>query len=479
MDLTRDMFEPQLADEADSEIINQPATGYYKAVAARFCRNRTGIACAAILVLLIAAALTGSFFFPQTQGEMRYENVPNPSYQNQEPTTGEQLLVVDDSWSAPEVRVQEHLNAEVPLAPTKEIRAPADLKVVGQATVEGVTLQWEPMRGISGYEIYRISSGKDDIDIKKLITGATAGMLLGRINDPAQYSYTDSLGLDPSKHYGYALVPFVSQAETEEIERSSTAAVVKTDVIKTIKLSDAKFIDAKAEAGKRIRGRTFLFGTDDLGRDVFARVLAGARVEFALVFIVPTLCMIIGLIYGSALGLAGGKIDLIFMRMLEVLDALPALLLMIILQLVLGKGMISLVLAMSVFGWTGFARIVRGEVLRLREIEFVKASRLLGAPLPRIVVKHIAPNLIGVMLVIWSSRMPGVIVSEAFLSLLGLGLEPPAASWGMVLNDAARQFQTHPVQFLLPCTLVAATVLSFFIFADALGDAFNPKSVRE
>jgi len=130
---------------------------------------------------------------------------------------------------------------------------------------------------------------------------------------------------------------------------------------------------------------------------------------------------------------------------------------------------------MSLFGWTGFARIIRGEVLRLREIEFVQASRLLGAPLLRIILKHLAPNLVGVMIAVWSSRMPGVIVSEAFLSLLGLGLGPPAASWGMVLNDAARQFQTQPVQFLLPCIFVAIAVLAFFIFADAVGDAFNPK----
>jgi oligopeptide transport system permease protein len=479
MELTRDMFEPQPADEADSEIISRPVSGYFKAVVDRFCRNRAGITCAAILGLLLVAALTGPFFFPQAQGDMRYENVPNPNYQNQEPTTGEQLLVVEDSWSAPEVQVQANFNFEVPLASANEISAPSGLRVVGQATVEGVTLRWKPFEGISGYEIYRISSGKDDIDIDRLKTDATSGMLLSRIYDPAQFSFTDSLGLDPSKRYGYALVPFVSKLGAEEIQRGTTAAVVSTDVTKTIRLSDAKSIDVKSETGKRIRGRTLLFGTDDLGRDIFARVLAGARVDLALVFIVPTLCMIIGLLYGSALGLAGGKIDLVFMRMLEVLDSLPVLLLMIILQLVLGKGMLSLVLAMSVFGWTGFARLVRGEVLRLREIEYVQASRLLGAPLPRIILKHIAPNLTGLMFVLWSSRMPGVIVSEAFLSLLGLGLEPPAASWGMVLNDAARQFQTHPVQFLLPCAFVAAVVLSFFIFADALGDAFNPKSAEE
>jgi oligopeptide transport system permease protein len=475
MDLTLDMFETQPADEAASEVISQPVSGHYRTAAARFYRNRAGMICAAILILLIVAALAGPIFFPRTKGGMRYENVPDPRYQNQQPTTGEQLLVLDDGWIAPEVRIQANFDTGVPLVPGEKIPAPTNLRVVGKATVEGVTLQWKPVEGISGYEIYRLSSRKDDIDMEKLRRGATGTMLLSRIDDPAQYSYTDSLGLDPSEHYGYALLPFVSHVETDEIKRGATAAVVGTTVIKTIRLSDAKSIDAEAEAGGRIRGRAFLFGTDDLGRDIFARVLTGSRVDLALVFIVPTLCLIIGLLFGSALGLAGGKIDAIFMRALEVLDALPALLLMIILQLVLGKGMIGLVIAMSVFGWTGFARIIRGEVLRLREIEFVQASRLLGAPLLRIILKHLAPNLVGVMIAVWSSRMPGVIVSEAFLSLLGLGLGPPAASWGMVLNDAARQFQTQPVQFLLPCIFVAIAVLAFFIFADAVGDAFNPK----
>jgi oligopeptide transport system permease protein len=479
MNLSAEMFEPQLADKADTEIISRPGSTYYGAAMTRFCQNRAGLVCFTILAILIAAALLSPLFFPRTQGGMHYENIPNPNYQNQGPTVGELLLVVDDDWSAPEARIQASFNAAAPLLSSEKIPPPANLGIEGQSTVEGVTLRWEPLEGISGYEVYRVSSAKDDIDIDKLRTGAGSGMLLGRIDNPAQYSFTDSMGLDPSEHYGYSLLPFVYNPETNEIARGLIAAAIKTGVIKTIKLSDAKLIDVTARPGESIRGRTFLFGTDSLGRDIFARILAGGRVNFALIFIVPTLCLLIGLVYGSTLGLIGGKVDLAFMRVLEVLDALPALLLMIILQLALGKGLLSLIIAMSLFGWTGFARIIRGEALRLREVEFVHASRLLGASLPRIILKHIAPNLAGLILVVWSSRMPGVIISEAFLSLLGLGLEPPAASWGMILNDAARQFQSYPAQFLLPCSFVAGTVLAFFIFSDTLGGAFNPKSAGE
>jgi ABC-type dipeptide/oligopeptide/nickel transport system permease subunit len=479
MNLSAEMFEPQPADKADTEIISRPGSTYYGAAMMRFRQNRAGLACSTILALLITTALLGPLFFPRTHEGMRYENIPNLNYQNQGPTAGELLLVLDDDWRAPEALIRTSFNAAAPLLSSEKIPPPANLGIEGQSTVEGVTLRWEPMEGISGYEVYRVASGKDDIDINKLKTGASLGMQLGRIDNPAQYSFTDSMGLDPSEHYGYSLLPFVHAPETNEIARGKIAAAIKTGVIKTIKLSDAKSIDVKARPGKSIRGRTFLFGTDSLGRDIFARILAGARVNLALVFIVPTLCLLIGLVYGSTLGLIGGKVDLVFMRVLEVLDALPALLLMIILQLALGKGLLSLIISMSLFGWTGFARIVRGEALRLRETEFVHASRLLGASLPRIVLKHIAPNLAGIVFVVWASCMPGVIISEAFLSLLGLGLEPPAASWGMVLNDAAKQFQSYPAQFLLPCSFVAGIVLAFFVFADTLGDAFNPKSAGE
>ena len=475
-DLTPEMFQPQLASQADSEMISRPVIGYFQDAMIRLRCNKAGMTCFAILVFLILAGIVGPFLFPNIQDGTRYENVPNTSLQNQEPTLGGQLLVLEDDWSAPDTLFSGNFKTGSPLLPSKKIAAPANLKLVGQGTVEGVTLRWEPMEGISGYDLYRVSSKHDDIDITKLKTdSATTGMLLGRINDPAQYSFTDSLGLDSSQHYAYAIVPFVTIPETGETASGPRAAVIKADLTKTIKLSDAKSIDANAEPGKHVRGRIFLFGADSLGRDIFARMIAGARVNFSLALVVPTICLLIGFVYGSVLGLIGGRVDLIFMRIIEVLDALPYLLLMIILQLVMGKGMLSLIIAMCAFGWTGFARTIRGEVLRLREAEFVQASRLLGAPLSRLIFRHIAPNLIGLIIVVWSSRLPGVIISEAFLSLLGLGLEPPTASWGMVLNDAAQQFQSHPLQFMLPSTVMATTLLAFFLLGDALSDAFDPK----
>ncbi len=474
--LSPEMFEPKLANPEEAEKISRPILTYFQDAILRFMRNKMGILCLAFISTITLIGLVGPFFFPSIGEDVAYENAINTDFQNQRPSLGEKVLVTDDNWNISETKVKPDFNTAAPLLPADKLTAPQNFIIVGESTVNGVTLEWEPLEGVSGYEIFRISDKKKMPDLEELRKSpANVGMSLGKIEDPAQYAFTDASGLDPSEHYAYAIVSYVTNAETFEFTSSTEASVVQTKLTKTIKLSDAQHLNPNAQVGDTIRGRTFVFGTDSLGRDIFARMVMGTRVNFSLALIVPTICLIFGLIYGAISGLSGGKVDLILMRIIEVLDTLPYLLLMIILQLVMGKGVLSLIIAMCAFGWTGFARVIRGEVLRLREIEFVHASRLLGAPLSRLIFRQIAPNLIGLILVVWSSRLPGVIVSEAFLSLLGLGLEAPAASWGMVLNEAAQQFQSHPIQFLLPASVMASTLLAFFLLGDALTDALDPK----
>lgn len=474
--LTPEMFEPKLAARDEAEKISRPILSYFQDAAIRFLRNKTGVLCLGFVAFVTLVGIVGPLFFPPTIGDSSYENIINTDFQNQRPSFGEKLLVVDDNWSAPENLTDKQINPNAPLRKQEQLSQPSHFAILGEATVNGVTLQWDAMEGVSGYEVFRVAGKISDLNEQEFAKNpASTGMSLGKIEDPSQHSFTDSSGLDPSEHYAYAIVPYVIDPSTMDTITSPQAAVITTVLTKTIKLSDAQNLNSAHQAGETIRGRPFLFGTDSLGRDIFARMVMGTRVNFALALIVPTVCLLLGLIYGAISGLSGGKIDLILMRIIEVLDTLPYLLLMIILQLVMGKGVFSLIIAMCAFGWTGFARVIRGEVLRLREIEFVHASRLLGAPLSRLIFKQIAPNLIGLILVVWSSRLPGVIVSEAFLSLLGLGLEAPAASWGMVLNEAAQQFQSHPIQFLLPASVMASTLLAFFLLGDALTDALDPK----
>lgn len=473
--LSKEMFAPKMANPEELEKLSRPVLTYFQDAMVRFRRNKLGMACFAFISTITLIGLIGPFFFPHIGDGVAYENSINTDFQNQKPSLGEPLVVAADDWSPPAPLVMDGFNTAAPLLTKETIASPQNLQVHKGSTVNGVTLEWTPIPGASGYEVFRVSGKKSELDTESFKEQfSSMGMTLGKIEDAAQHSFTDSTGLDPSEHYAYAVATYVNTPDGETIY-SSTASIADTSVTKTIKLSDAEHIKNGVQAGETLRGRTFLFGTDSLGRDIFARMVMGTRVNFSLALIVPSICLLIGLLYGAISGLSGGKIDLFMMRIIEVLDTLPYLLLMIILQLVMGKGVLSLIIAMCAFGWTGFARVIRGEVLRLREIEFVHASRLLGSPISRLVFKQIAPNLIGLILVVWSSRLPGVIVSEAFLSLLGLGLEAPAASWGMVLNEAAQQFQSHPIQFLLPASVMATTLLAFFLLGDALTDALDPK----
>jgi len=476
LDLTEDMFTPQRANPEEAEKIVRPNLTYFQDAYIRFKKNRVGVVCAYFLLFITSVGVVGPFFFPHMGDDVSYENSLNTDFQNQAPTLGQSLLVTEEGAASPEVLVKENFNLEAPLKAPETLTAPESLVIEGKPTVDGLTLVWAPTEGVSGYEIFRIAGEHIRGDLKAFQKNpAEQGLSVTKIESPAQYSYTDSLGLDPAQSFAYAVVPFVVNPETNETFYGPSSQVVVAEITKTIQLSDALHIDPNAKVGSMVQSRAFLFGTDNLGRDILARMIMGTRVNFSLALIVPTICLLLGLIYGAVSGLKGGRVDMLMMRIIEILDTLPYLLLMIILQLVMGKGMLSLIVALCAFGWTSFARVIRGEVLRLREIEFVHASRLLGASMPRLIFKQIAPNLIGLILVVWSSQLPGVIVSEAFLSLLGLGLEAPAASWGMVLNESAQQFQTHPMQFLLPALVMASSLLAFFLLGDALTDTLDPK----
>ena len=329
---------------------------------------------------------------------------------------------------------------------------------------------------MSGYQIYRTVASGTPITLEEVANEPRLrGLQIGTVSEAAQYTFTDGSGLNPAEEYIYSIVAFVSNPETQEENISPLASAIRVPLIQTIGLSDAQAIRSDAQVDDTIRSRAHLFGTDALGRDILARMVSGTRIDFFLALLVPTVSLLIGLCYGAISGLLGGKVDLILMRIVEILDTLPELLLLILIQVALGKGVSSLVIALCAFSWTGYARVLRGEVLRLRELEFVHASRLLGAPLMSIIFRHVAPNLLGIIIVMWSAQIPRIITAEAFLSLFGLGVEAPMATWGTVLQDAAAHFQQYPAQFFLPATVLAATLLAFYTLGDALRDAFDPK----
>jgi peptide/nickel transport system permease protein len=233
---------------------------------------------------------------------------------------------------------------------------------------------------------------------------------------------------------------------------------------------------AAQELPLRLEGPSAMhwFGLDELGRDIFARVLAGARISLVVGLIVVTISSTVGILLGSIAGYFGGMIDEVISRIVDILLAFPGLLLAIALVAVLGPSLTNVVLALSVIGWVGYARLVRAQVLRAREFEFVQAARAIGADTARILLKHIIPTALPAVTVQATLGMGGAILSEASLSFLGLGVQPPTPSWGTMLNGGRLHLLDAPHLTLFPGLAIAILVLGFNFLGDGLRDALDP-----
>ncbi|WP_455675286.1 ABC transporter permease [Pradoshia sp.] len=223
----------------------------------------------------------------------------------------------------------------------------------------------------------------------------------------------------------------------------------------------------------------YWFGTDDLGRDVFARTWYGARVSLFVGIMAAMIDFFIGVIYGGIAGYKGGRTDHWMMRVIEVLYGLPYLLLVILLAVVMGPGLFTIIIALSVTGWIGMARIVRGQVLQIKNYEFVLASKTFGTKTRRIIRRNLLPNAMGPIIVQLTLTIPSAIFAEAFLSFLGLGIQAPHASWGGMLNDSLGVILSgYWWRLFFPAMFISLTMFAFNVVGDGLQDALDPKLRR-
>ncbi|WP_134684775.1 ABC transporter permease [Brevibacillus migulae] len=221
------------------------------------------------------------------------------------------------------------------------------------------------------------------------------------------------------------------------------------------------------------------FGTDELGRDVFARIWYGARISLFIGVMAALIDLCIGVIYGGLAGYLGGNTDNVMMRIADILYGIPYLLMVILLMVVMGPGLDTIIIALSATGWIGMARIVRGQVLQLKSSEYVLAARTLGAKVPYIIRKHLLPNTLGIIIVQVTFSVPTAIFAEAFLSFLGLGVQPPLASWGVMANDGIPSILSgHWWRLFFPAFFISLTMLAFNVLGDGLRDAFDPRQRR-
>jgi oligopeptide transport system permease protein len=216
------------------------------------------------------------------------------------------------------------------------------------------------------------------------------------------------------------------------------------------------------------------FGTDNLGRDLFIRVLYGARISLAIGIVASLINLTIGVIYGGIAGFFGGRVDRIMMNIVDILYGIPVLLYVILLMVILKPGLTNIFIALGIAYWLGMARMVRGQMLSLKEQEYVLAARTIGAGNWRILFQHLLPNSLGPIIITMTLAIPEAIFTEAFLSFIGLGVAAPMASWGVLASEGVTSLRSYPFQLFFPAMAISITMLAFNFLGDGLRDALDP-----
>ncbi|MDT8428338.1 MAG: ABC transporter permease [Pseudomonadales bacterium] len=366
----------------------------------------------------------------------------------------------------------------VPAFTAWEGALPADsaadgLQVLGPATTQSVRLHWEVMPGAAAYRLYRTL----------FPVGEERAFGLPLIDFPGEQQtwYEDRLDLRARTYY-YSLVEL--DENNQPGERFQTLAVPVQRVVTRNEVAERNLLAAAEfetlQAGDEVLLTWHPLGTDYLGRDMLARLMAGARVSLFIGVVAPALFVLFGVLYGSMAGFVGGRADQVLMRFADFVVALPFLLFMILFQVVFGigpgeSGIVPMLIALVVLSWPATARLVRGQIMQIRQEAYISAARLLGGSRIYLILRHMIPNTMGVILVTLTFAVPSAIFTEAFLSFIGMGVAPPAASWGSMCNEGLKTMLTHPHELIFPALLISITVLAFNLLGDGLRDALDAR----
>lgn len=240
-------------------------------------------------------------------------------------------------------------------------------------------------------------------------------------------------------------------------------------------LSPYTYADQNLTQANQAPSSEHWFGTDTLGRDLYVRVVYGARISLAVGFVAAAINLVIGVVYGSIAGYMGGKVDRLMMGFVDILYGIPLLLYVILLMVILSPGLTSIFLALGIAYWLTMARIVRSQIMALKNEEYVLAARSMGVPGWRILFRHMLPNCVGPIVITMTLAIPEAIFTEAFLSFIGLGVSAPMASWGVLAAEGINSMRSYPFQLIAPAVAIGITMLGFTFFGDGLRNALDPK----
>ncbi|MDB6060439.1 MAG: ABC-type dipeptide/oligopeptide/nickel transport system, permease component [Verrucomicrobiaceae bacterium] len=457
-----ELFEPAVA-RPTLDVAVASALPFWPALRRQLRSDARAIVSLLVIFILVIAAVAGRGLWPLDPAQQILGSAAQGSMRAQ------RALVVRTTIDEPIIEL-----SPAALLPAPQLASPQHLQVL-EATTERVKFRWKLVAGAHSYRIYRNTHAPRD--------HADLGLPLGFTTARGQVSFSDGLLLRP-RDYFYSVV---ASDGADEAKTFATLTITPQPAIGLLEAQLQGLVAADVHdvtsAPQTVLLPAHPLGTDHLGRDLLARLLQGARVSLFIAISAALLYVALGLVYGAVAGFAGGAIDHWMMRIADFVIALPFLLFMILLRIAFGiapgeSGVMPLVIALVLLSWPSTARLVRGQVLQLREEPYISAAQLAGAGNLYIIFRHLLPNMLGVILVTLAFAIPNAIFTEAFLSFIGMGVTPPATSWGAMSSDGVQNLLIHPTELIWPALCISVTVLAFNLLGDALRDALDMKVQR-
>ena len=440
-------FSP-VGTEREVHTLSRPSLSYWQDAWLRLKANRRALVSLFLVIGLLLFTLVGPWLWKVNPASQDLDQVSQP------PGVDRSALIVD------------------PYTPwLGGATAGTGLRLAEPATTQSVRLAWDALPSARGHRVYR--------NLFPVGPELAYGIPRAEFFDNSTLTFEDRLDIKPGTYY-YTIVALNADGS---LSRETSALTVDVQRVTTVAEARERGLVANEAAlvpGDRVELALHPLGTDYLGRDMLARLMAGARVSLFIGIGAPLCFVLFGVFFGSVAGFIGGKTDQVMMRFADFVVALPFLLFMILFKIAFGigpgeSGVMPMLVALVLLMWPATARLVRGQILQIREQGYISASQLLGAKTHYLILRHMLPNTLGVVLVTLTFAIPSAIFTEAFLSFIGMGVAPPTPSWGSMSNEGIKTMLTTPHELIFPAALISTTVLAFNLLGDGLRDALDAR----